>query len=308
METTFNWRTAPRSITRLIDWLPYFDKFQNEDYQLVVPNQNPDTSKSFKNLRPTRRAIRYAFESDLDFPDKLVTIPYQDFLKGKQPDGDTADKESIVRQVVTTAEQYGFMDASNANLTPVGRRIVDGTFNAEDFLAQLLKMYIVVDGEGVFPIKTVIKLIAKFGYISRNEMTFIFGQIHDSDYKTTEKAVSDFRHRYADLPARNDTKAVEDLVEDVWNTYLPPVPTKKIKSILKDYTDALRRSLEFTEMFYSHGRGTATKLRVSELNQTKFKQLVEKYTFVTPPLQVIKGESVQLGSRILWSGMVRLEM
>lgn len=306
METTFNWRTAPRSIKVLMDWLPYFVRFESKDYQLKISNPDPYTSKTLKNLRPTRREIRYAYESDSDDPDKLVEIPLDEFLAGKQPIGDTSDKESLVRQVVTTAEQYGFMNAKDAEITPVGRRIVEGTFTAEDFLAQLLKMYIVVNGEGVFPFKTVIKLLAKYGYLSRSEMTFVFGQIHDGDYDITERAVGEFRRRYESLPLKNNNLDVEKLLSSVWNEFYIEIKPKQLESISRDYTDALRRSLEFTDLFYSRGRGLATKIYVSDLNKEKFDLLLEKFNFVKPPLQDVKGIQTQLGSRqsLDWYGKV----
>lgn len=306
-KTNFNWRTAPRSIFRVMEWLPYFDRFEHEDYSVKATNRDPFTSKKYPTIYPTRRAIRYAIESDADEPDALTELSFDDFVHGKQPAGDLADKESKVRQIVTTAEQYGFMDADTAKLTPVGHRIVDGSFTTEDFLSQMLKMYVMVDeNHGVFPFKTVITLINEFGYISRNEMTFVFGTLDDSDIDNTIQAVREFRTRYDQLDSKNDNKAVEALVGAVWNEHYPYVTDSKIHSMQNDYSDALRRAMEFTEIFYSHGRGTTMKMRVTELNQQKFKMLVERFTFARPPMREIDGHMVQVPSRnsLDWFGAV----
>lgn len=306
-KTNFNWRTAPRSIAKLMAWLPYFAQFQQADYQAAVANQEPSTMAKIPVLYPVRRAIRYAIESDADDPDPLTQLTLADFVAGQQPASDFSDKESKVRQIVTTAEQYGLMDAKTARLTPVGQRAVAGQLSGEDFLVQLLKMYVMVDEHhGVFPLRTVLQLMAHFGALSRNELTFVFGTLDDAAVPTTIEAVQAFRTAYAKLPSRNDNRAVEALVIKTWHQFFPATPDRKIISIQHDYTDALRRALEFTELFYSHGRGTAMKLRVSALNQPKLQQLVNDFTFVLPPQQSVNGHLVQKSARetLAWFGAV----
>lgn len=306
-KTNFNWRTAPRSIYRMIEWLPYFARFEHEDYGLHKLNQDVRTSKNIPTIYPTRRAIRYAIEQDAEDADALTELSFEDFINGKQPDGDLADKESKIRQIVTTAEQYGFMDHKTAKLTEAGRRVVEGTFTGEDFLSQMLKMYVMVDDDhGVFPFRTVIKLIDRFDYMSRNEMTFVFGVIDDSYLTIAEEAITDFREKYSQLPARNNNKAVERLVLDVWNVHFQTITMRKLTTMMWDYTDALRRAMEFTELFYSHGRGTATKMRVTELNYPKFKMLAENFEFILPPKVKLDNAETQVGSRnnLEWFGAI----
>jgi len=304
IKNNFNWRTSPRSITELFKWLPYFNKFNDQDYGQSV-DVDPDYQGYLKNTRiyPVRRAITYTYEVNSDNPDKFTEIPFDEFVRGKQPVGDTADKESRVRQRVTTAEQYGLMDSKNAHLTPMGLKVVNKTFTAEDFLIQLLKMYVVTNpSDGVFPLKTVLKLIQKYKYLSRNELTYVFGVLKDDDYSTAEDAVGDFRHEYRQLSNKNDNNRVFQLVSEMWNKYFTEIPTKKLVSIHNDYTDALRRALEYTDLFISHGRGTATKIRISELNHDKVKMLLTEYNWPKPPLVNNKQE----GSRnnIDWFGAI----
>lgn len=307
----FNWRTAPRSISVLLSWLPSFYKFENEDYNRTAKNKFTHDALKKEVIYPVRRAITYDYEKTHSGKDAFLDLPYNEFINGRQVD--SADKESRVRQVVTTAEQYGFMDSHTAMLTPVGKRVIDNTFTAEDFLTQLLKMYIVTNEgeEGVFPVKTVINLIHRLGakskeeaYLSRNEMTFVFGTLHDSDIDNTFDAVQEFRSEYKVLPHKNNTKAVDQLLTKVWDSHFPKA--KITGSVKNSYTDALTRALNYTELFYDHGRGTAAKLRVNRFNQEKFEQLFHSFQFVKPPKVKKNGHLIDVGSRnsIKWFGAV----
>lgn len=310
----FNWRTAPRSIAVLLSWLPIFYKFENEAYNERAKNKFTNEGYKKNVIYPTRRKITYEYEKNHDGLDPFLNLPYEDFINGRQTD--KADKESRVRQAVTTAEQYGFMDSKTAKLTPVGKRVITNSFTAEDFLIQLLKMYIVTNDneEGVFPFKTVIELINRLSklspedaYLSRNEMTFVFGTLHDSDIENTYDAVHEFRREYRVLPNKNSTKSVDKLLVKVWNNHFYNIPSAKITgSIKKDYTDALTRALNYTELFYDHGRGTATKIRVNKFNQEKFNMLVNDFEFIKPPLEEVNGTKRLVGSRnsLEWFGSV----
>lgn len=300
-KSVFNWRTAPRSIAVLLGWLPSFYKFRFEDYNQKSENQFPYDGWKDKTVHPVRRKITYDYEKNHDAKDDFLNLDYEDFIHGLQHD--KADKESRVRQVVTTAEQYGFMNAKDAKLTPVGERVISGDFRAEDFLIQLLKMYVVTNpGQGgVFPFKTVIKMIDKFGYLSRNEMTFVFGILSDSQIELGYRAVAEFRAGYQDLENKSNTQDVNNLLYKVWNKYFSKITFDKLTStVKKDYTDALTRALKFTELFYDHGRGTATKIRVSDYNKTKFEMLLNNFIFVRP------SEDKSVGSRdaLAWYGAV----
>lgn len=299
----FNWRTAPRSIKVLLSWFPTFYKFRKYNYNQTSLNKFKHEGFHKNVIYPTRRKITYDFEQSHDYKDKFLELPYDDFINGRQDD--KKDKESRVRQVVTAAAQYGFMDPQTAQLTPVAERVIDGTFRAEDFLVQLLKMYVVVNPgeEGVFPFRTVLKLIDKFKYLSRNEMTFIFGTLHDSDIENTYNAVHEFREQYDALPSKNNSHDVNKLLTKVWNKYFHEISSKTLLGTVKiDYTDALTRALKYTELFYDHGRGTATKIRVRKYNQNKFDMLVRDFKFVRPPHK--KGQYIASRNDIDWFGKV----
>lgn len=300
-KNVFNWRTAPRSISVLLGWLPSFYKFRFENYNEKSENQFPYDGWKDKTIHPVRRKITYDYEKSHDAKDDFLNIDYNDFVHGMQHD--KADKESRVRQVVTTAEQYGFMNAKDAKLTPVGERVLSDDFRAEDFLIQMLKMYVVTNpGQGgVFPFETVIKMIDKFGYLSRNEMTFVFGVLNDSQIELGYQAVAEFRAEYQNLENKNSNRGVDNLLYKVWNEYFSEITFGKLtKTVKKDYTDALTRALKFTELFYDHGRGTATKIRVNDYNRAKFEMLLNNFTFVRP------SEDKNVGSRdaLDWYGAV----
>lgn len=299
----FNWRTAPRSISVLLSWFPTFYKFRQYDYNQTAPNKFKHEGFHKNVVYPTRRKLTYDYEQNHDNKDKFLELPYNDFINGLQKD--KADKESRVRQVVTAAAQYGFMDSNTAQLTPVAERVLDGTFRAEDFLTQLLKMYVVANAgeEGVFPFRTVLKLIDRFGYLSRNEMTFVFGTLHDSDVEEACNAVHEFRAEYKVLPSKNNTHDVNKLLTKVWNNHFHEIPSKKLCGTIKiDYTDALTRALKYTELFYDHGRGTATKVRVRKYNQEKFDMLLHDFDFVRPPHK--EGQYIASRNAIDWFGKV----
>lgn len=287
-----HWRTAPRSVYVLLRWLPYFYAHENEDYNSSQPNRYPTTSPRNKKVFPVRRKILYEYEkSSTDTPDKFVNAPLDKFVKGYQPGNtkkDRADKESRVRQAVTTAAQMGLMDSSNAHLTQVGEKVVRGTFEVDDLLKQFLKMYIVANkGEdGVFPFKTLVTLVNELGYLSRNEMTFLFGVLKDKDISTGLAAVKHFREQYLKLPNKNKDEDVRKILKETWNKFFSPIPDRELfSSIRKGYTDAFSRFLTYTGMFYLHGRGPAAKLRVRDLDKEKFKMLLDPNIFVYPPEQ-----------------------
>lgn len=304
-----HWRTAPRSVSVLLSWLPFFYAHQDQDYNETTANLYPEYSPHNKNLHPVRRAIAYEYEQAIVAnPDTFVDASKEQFLKGYQPGDnpkkDRADKESRVRQVVTTAEQMGFMNSKNAHLTKVGEKVVKDTFTGDDLIKQLLKLFIVANpgDEGVFPFKTFIKLLDKYKYLSRNELTFIFGVINDSDFYKANNAVHDFRENYNALPNKNKDFEVKQILKKVWNKYFLPVTDQKLyKTLRKDYTDAFSRFLVFTGLFFLHGRGLASKLRVTKLYTEKFNLLIDQSPFSKPPLN---DKKIQLSSRdsIYWFG------
>ncbi len=53
----------------------------------------------------------------------MVQVTKEEFINGIQAEGDKADKESMIRQRLTSAEQFGLMSAQG-KLTEAGNRVV----------------------------------------------------------------------------------------------------------------------------------------------------------------------------------------
>ena len=80
-----HWRTAPRSVSVLLSWLPYFYRYQDENYNQTAVNLYPNTSPGNKVVRPTRRKIAYAYEKEVkDPPDNFVNASIEEFSRGYQ--------------------------------------------------------------------------------------------------------------------------------------------------------------------------------------------------------------------------------
>lgn len=294
----FSWRTAPRSIQVLLKWLPYFYDAQGESWTATI-----------NGVHPLRRALRWNFENDSDEPNEGVRgVSFEEFIAGNQ--NNKKDLESLVRQQFTTAEQFGFLSAIKKSeteeqvlyISEAGRRIVESTFTPEDFLIQLLKMFVIVnvDEEGIFPFEIFIKLLKKFDYLSRYELTFMFGVTTPAKFTNAVAAIGKFRKKYNDrsiIPNKSDNKKVEKLLKEVWNesfgegTFL---------TSWSDYTDAFLRAMIYTNMFYTSGRGAHTKVRVSENSKEKFDLLINKFTFQKPT----NDGKVQSRDNIYWFGAV----
>jgi len=280
-----HWRTAPRSVLVLLRWFPYFYKYQDEDYNLKVKNMYLETSPKNEYVRPTRRKIVYDYEkNEMEDPAEFTNTTIDKFSMGFQP-GNDADKESRARQVVATASQVGLMHSHDAKLTEMGEKVVRGTFSSDDLIRQLLKMFIVSnDNEGVFPFKTFLTLINKYEYLSRNEMSFIFGVLEEKDTCKAEKAVEDFRNKYDQLSDKNKDSDIKFILKETWNKYFPLIKNHKLdKTIRIDYTDAFTRYLIFTDLFISEGRGSAAKIRINPVNSKKVKMLISGKPFLYPP-------------------------
>ncbi len=294
----FSWRTAPRSIQVLLKWLPYFYDVQGKSW-----------TASINGFHPLRRELRWKFENDSEEPNEgVLGVPYEEFIVGKQ--NNKKDLESLVRQQFTTAEQFGFLSSiknSDTNeqilyISEAGRRIVESTFTPEDFLIQLLKMFIIVNNgeEGIFPFEIFIKLLKKFDYLSRYELTFMFGVTTPSKFVKAVEAIDKFRKKYNDrniIPNKLDNNKVEKLLKNVWEESFGK-GTFLIS--WSDYTDAFLRAVIYTNMFYTSGRGAHTKVRVSDNSIKKFDLLIHKFIFKKPTTD----GKVQSRDDIYWFGAV----
>lgn len=298
---SFSWRTAPRSIQVLLEWLPFFYDFQGESRDEKINGQYE-----------LRRKLRWTFETKKDEPDREVTdVPFWDFVGGQQ--FGTKDKESLVRQQYTTAEQFGFLGVRGETralfVTEAGRRIVEKTFTPEDFLVQLIKMYVITnkEEEGIFPFKVFIQLLDEFNYLSRYELTYLFAATTPTKLTDVKRAITTFREKYQDrslIPNRNDNKKVEKLLKETWETYFG---VGTFLNSWGDYTDAFLRAITYTDMFDRSGRGAHAKVRVRPLFQSKFNLLVSpQFKFEKPPKKKVKGKWVDVASRddITWFGAI----
>ncbi|QIL45663.1 AlwI family type II restriction endonuclease [Vagococcus coleopterorum] len=287
MKKTVSWRTAPRSVSVLIEWLPYFSLFEGEGW-------NEKKGGVFE----LRRKLRWLYESDREEPDlDVVGIPFEDFVKGRMKN--SIDKESLVRQQFTTAEQYGFMgliDEGTIFITEAGRKILNKTFTPEDFLVQLIKMYVVPnkEEEGVFPFASFLTLLNEFDELSRFEVSYLFGVTSSENIGNGIAAISEFRSSYLDpkkIKNKNNTELVWELHKKVWEKHFPEHQYLKSAG---DYSDAFFRALLYTDMFYTSGRGFYTKIRVKAHYEKKFHLLCsEDYVFSKPSKQkiVINGQN-----------------
>ena len=294
----------------MLSWFPYFYKYQDEDYNLKIKNLYPKTSPKNKNVWPVRRKIAYDYEkNEKDVPDTFVNTTINKFSKGYQPGNtkkDRGDKESRVRQVVSTSAQLGLMYSHSAKLTDMGEKIVRNTFDSDDLIRQLLKMYIVSNDNqsGVFPFKTFLKLIKIYDFLSRNEMSFIFGVLNDKDVDKAINAVGDFRKEYNQLSNKNIDKKVKIILKKTWNKYFPLIKdTTLFKTVREDYTDAFTRYLVFTNLFISEGRGTSTKIKIKEINSEKVNLLISQNPFLYPPKDK-NGKFVSSEYQSNWFGKI----
>lgn len=308
----FSWRTAPRSIRVLLEWLPYFNNVQGQQWDYKVSNGN-------RTIYPVRRKLRWEYEQNVEeINPGVADVSYEDFVAGQQ--NNTKDLESLVRQQFTTGEQYGFMSLiediegkkNTLYISEAGKRVVEGTFTAEDFLVQLLKMYVIVNDneEGIFPLELFIRLLDKFEYLSRMELTFMFATTTPDKFEKVVESIEEFRACYNNkdiIPNKNDTKKIEDLIKNIWSkkfgegTFL---------NSWKDYTDAFLRAVTYTSMFITSGRSIYTKVRVHENYSKKFELLLSRFKFQKPASKREEkdGEEVYIpvSSRedIYWFGAV----
>lgn len=306
VKTYISWRTAPRSISVLLSFLPYFNNFQGEVWK----------KEKGKKYTPLRRKIRWQYEYDKEDPDlEVIGVSFEEFSQGKQVG--KKDKESLIRQQFTTAEQFGFMGTRGEEeflyITEAGGRIINETFTSEDFLVQLIKMYVITNEkeEGIFPFQIFIRLLDRFKYLSRMELTYLFGVTTPRKYDAAVSAIEEFRLQYEDrnvIENKQNKTDIENLLKKIWNKYLP---ANGMPNSWVDYSDAFLRALLFTEMFNTSGRGIYTKIRVKPIYQDKFNMLLPgKYEF-EKPIRIIKEQGKtdriqQVASRdnLKWYGAI----
>ena len=277
------WRTKPRSILRTIQWFPFFGELENRNWDAEDPSNK--SKKDGKAVHPIRRAYIYNAHSDEDT--FMSSLSFQKYCSGKY---DLKETESNGRNDKTTFEFFGFGYVEKNGLikvTEVGRRIMQGTFDDEDFLKQLLKLQFpnniqskvkgFTEEDYVYPMEIVCKAIKKFGFLNRSEVVLLFGCKHIDKIDSTYSAIEYFREKYNALTNKNDTKKVRELCEKSYKHAYGNIDND-IASYY-DYAEAFCRSLVYTGMFKATVRSLATKIRVPDYSQSKLDMIINTMSF-----------------------------
>lgn len=277
------WRTKPRSILRTIQWFPFFGELENKNWN--EEDAHAKSSKDQSSIHPIRRIYIYNAHSDEDTT--ISSLTYQQYLSGEY---DTSETESNGRNDKTTFEFFGFgyVDIKGLiKVTDVGRRIMQGQFDDEDYLKQLLKLQFpnniksnikgFDEGDFVYPMEIVCKAIKKFEYLNRSEIVLLFGCTSISKINNAFKAIEHFREEYKQLSNKNNQNEVKQLCKD---SYV--FAYGKIKNDIDSYygyAEAFCRSLVYTGLFKASGRSIATKIRVPEYNIKKLDMIINNIQF-----------------------------
>lgn len=277
------WRTKPRSILRTIQWFPFFGALENQNWDEEVPGKV--STKDHNPIHPIRRNYIYNAHGDEDT--FLNTLSYQKYLSGQY---DRKETESNGRNDKTTFEFFGFGYVNQTGaikVTDVGRRIMQGKFDDEDFLKQLLKLQFpnniqtnikgFEDDDFIYPLQLTCMAIKEFGYLNRSEIVLLFGCCNINKIDLALDGIHYFRERYVELPNKNDTQAVRTLCEESYR-YAYSTIDNKIASYY-DYAEAFCRSLVYTGLFKASGRSIATKIRVPEYNKSKLDMIINNIQF-----------------------------
>ena len=281
---SWSWRTKPRSIIKTIEWFPYFAALEGQNWEA----KSKDTSrKDGKPIHPVRRSYIYAAHAEED--SWLSSISYEDYLRGQK---DQKETESNGRNDKTTFEFFGFGYVNKEGticMTEVGSKIVNGTFDQEDYLKQLLKLRVpnytyesnkMKNGKFVFPFELILRAFERFESLNRSELALLFGCVDREQISTALEAIADFKEQYAALEKKNSSAAVFHIFETVFVRHYGSQPNKT--GSYYDYAEALSRTLIYTGMFSTSGRSIATKIRVAEHSKLKVRMLQEKYCFTFP--------------------------
>lgn len=280
---SWSWRTKPRSILRTIQWFPFFGALENQNWD----EKDAEKSSKFDNspIYPTRREYIYKAHSEEDA--FIGSLTYQKYLSGMY---DTKETESNGRNDKTTFEFFGFGYTDKKGIvkvTDAGRRIIQGKFDDEDFLKQLLKMHFPnnirasIPGfsaeDFVYPMELVCKAVKEFDYLNRSELALLFGCNGSKHLEDAFKAIRHFRTAYQALPNKNETTKVKALFKESYVQGYGGIENQ-INSYY-DYAESWGRSLVYTGMFKATGRSLATKIRVPEYCQSKLDMILEFVNF-----------------------------
>ena len=297
---SWSWRTKPRSILRTIQWFPFFGALENKNWNEKDPVNKGRFDK--KTVYPVRREYIYNAHSEEDT--FIGSLSFQKYLSGKY---DTKETESNGRNDKTTYEFFGFGYADEGGVirvTDVGRRIIQGTFDDEDFLKQLLKMHFpnnirnkipeFSNDDFVYPMELVCKAIKNYGFLNRSEVALLFGCKGASYLDKAFKAISSFREAYNALPNKNIITEVKRIFKNSYEFGYGTMDNQ-VDSYY-DYAESFCRSLVYTGMFKATGRSLATKIRVPDYNQSKLDMIIENFDFPKRTFPTLKAYMDWFGS------------
>ena len=280
---SWSWRTKPRSILRTIQWFPFFGALENQNW-----DDMDDTNVGHfdgKSVHPVRREYIYNAHSAEDASIGALTL--QKYMSGKY---DTKETESNGRNDKTTFEFFGFGytdESGTIKVTKVGQRIMQGNFDDEDFLKQLLKMHFPnnirasIPGfsaeDFVYPMEIVCQAIKEFEYLNRSELALLFGCNGAEHLEDAFNAIRHFRTAYQALSNKNETTKVKALFKESYEYGYGNIENQ-VNSYY-DYAESWGRSLVYTGMFKATGRSLATKIRVPEYCQSKLDMILDSVDF-----------------------------
>ena len=294
---SWSWKTKPRSIIKTIQWFPYFASLKGENWDKKSLHIS---KKDKKAIHPIRRTYIHSAHSDEDV--WLSSISLKDYLSGKKDEKET---EANGRMDKGTYEFFGFgyvKENGAIAVTEVGDKIVQGTFDDEDYLKQLLKLRLpnfvynkskMKDAKFIFPMQIILKAFERYESLNRSELAFIFGCDDAADIPKTMDAIGKFKEAYAELKNKNDIAGVKKLFSSIYQNIYGNMENK-VDSYY-DYAEALSRTLLYTGLFASSGRSIATKIRIAVHSKVKVKMLQEKFAFNCP-------EHTSLDTYMKWFG------
>lgn len=277
------WRTKPRSILRTIQWFPFFGSLENKNW-----NEKDPFSKSMKGgstVHPIRRAYIYNAHSEDD--DSIGSLSFQQYLTGEN---DKKETESNGRNDKTTYEFFGFGFVEKSGIikvTNVGKRIMQGIFDDEDFLKQMLKLHFpnninpkisgFSDGDYVYPFQLICLAVNEFKYLNRSEIALLFGCTNVERVDKAFEAIKSFREQYDILPNKNKKKEVVSICENCFKSAYDKLDNSI--DTYYEYAEALTRCLVYTGLFKTSGRSIATKIRVPDYSAKKLDMIINEISF-----------------------------
>lgn len=280
---SWSWRTKPRSILRTIQWFPFFGDLENKNW-----NEEDSSKTSYFDDSPVHVYRRqYIYNAHGEEDAYISSLSFEKYVSGQY---DKQETESNGRNDKTTFEFFGFgyIDVDGSiKVTDVGRRIMQGKFDDEDFLKQLLKMHFpnnisanipeFAQDDFVYPMELVCKAIKKFEYLNRSELALLFGCKGSKHLDAAYSAIERFRTSYQNLPNKNKTADVKALFKECYEHEYGRMKNKA--DSYYDYAEALGRSLVYTGMFKATGRSYATKISVPEYCQSKLDMILATVEF-----------------------------